>query len=232
MTGRILEAGTRFELSLENDEREEDIMVSQITDIRDDELIAAVPIKGGHIIPLESGTKFNACFYAENAVYRGECIVKERWKEENMYLMSIIITTPLEKFQRREFYRLDCLLDAECYLMDVMDVVNYSKPYEGNVPSKGKTQHVIITDISGGGLRFISKIKYDKDEYVYIHFSTAEYKVDKTYEVIGKIIDIYPAEKKPSDYEVRIQFMNMSNEEREDIVKFIFLQQRLGRRSK
>lgn len=229
MTGGILTVGTRFELSLK-DEKEDEVLVSQIIDIKKEELICAMPIKNERIVPLSVGEQFSACFFTDGGMFKADGEVKNRWKEKNIYVMSITLLTKLEKFQRREFFRLECSIPAECYLLDVLEVICYSKKHEIPKPLKAKPQAVVISDISGGGLHFLSGIGYKKSEYVYIHFTTSAYGVNKKYDIIGRIIASYPSPKDKSKYEIRLQFKEMSPDKREDIIKFVFLQQRRGRK--
>lgn len=46
------------------------------------------------------------CFYTKGGMYNCTAVVKKRYRKENLYLLRIVITSGLQKFQRREFFRI------------------------------------------------------------------------------------------------------------------------------
>ena len=45
-------------------------------------------------------------FYTKGGMYNCTAVVKKRYRKENLYLLRIVITSGLQKFQRREFFRI------------------------------------------------------------------------------------------------------------------------------
>lgn len=69
----------------------------------------AMPISEGKVIPLEIDDDYHLCFFTNSGLYQCTARIKKRYTENRMYVMDVIFLTPLKKFQRRKFYRLDCL---------------------------------------------------------------------------------------------------------------------------
>ena len=83
---------------------------SQVLDFDGDRTAKiAMPIREGKVIPLEIDDDYNLCFFTNSGLYQCTAQIKKRYTENRMYVMDVIFLTPLKKFQRRKFYRLDCL---------------------------------------------------------------------------------------------------------------------------
>ena len=88
----------------------------------------------------------------------------------------------------------------------------------------------VIVDISGGGLRFISNAKYPAGILLLCRYRLENAEGAKVYETVGKILSAQPAEKRPGCFEYRIQYQNLSNKQREEIIQYIFQQERKNRK--
>ena len=79
MTQELLLVGTKIELKRTSKIKKVDgeasvTYVSQILDNdKDGNIIAAMPISEGHIVPIEVGSVFQAYFYTSKGIYRGRC---------------------------------------------------------------------------------------------------------------------------------------------------------------
>ena len=92
------------------------------------------------------------------------------------------------------------------------------------------TVQATIVDISGGGIRFTMNSPLEKDSFVVVYFTLSMGGRTKEYEVVSKILACKEMENKRGYYEHRIQFINMSNDDREEIIKYIFEEERRLRR--
>ena len=88
----------------------------------------------------------------------------------------------------------------------------------------------MISDISGGGLRFTGNFKYDKNSLVYCRFRLDVKGNPKEYEIIGMILDVNKIEKRPGNFEHRIQYMYIDKKTREEIIQYIFEEERKNRK--
>ena len=87
-------------------ENKPEVYKSQIYDlISEYEIILTMPIISSKIILLPVDVRYELCFYTEYGLYTCDAIIKERYKESNIYVVKLEIISALTKFQRREYYR-------------------------------------------------------------------------------------------------------------------------------
>ena len=91
---RILSVGNKIELSKIKKNKDDDAVtyVSQILDMKDEKIVAAMPISEGHIVPIEPGSRMHAYFYTVKGIFSCEILVTERGKEGNIYIMAVSYT--------------------------------------------------------------------------------------------------------------------------------------------
>ena len=83
-----------------------------------------------------------------------------------------------------------------------------------------------IVDISGGGIRVFSKRQLEKNETVYVKFTLNFNSGDKEADVLAKVVDSQKNSKDETMFDSRLQFINISEADREEIVKYVFEKQR------
>jgi c-di-GMP-binding flagellar brake protein YcgR len=226
-----LEIGAKVELKskyigLAEAEKEHKVYVSQILDMKDsDTIVAAMPIQEGHVIPLEVGTVLDAYFYTQKGIFQSQIEVLSRGKERNIHTMDCSLIAPLTKFQRRQFYRLDCSIPLEIAVLREEEVQKY---IDLEIEPEQLDEYyvdAVIKDISGGGLRVISEqdFAFEEEMEVFLRFPLTFSTGMEWLFVMGKIINIKKEEKY---FDMRIVFEHISNELREKIVKYIFEEQR------
>jgi c-di-GMP-binding flagellar brake protein YcgR len=136
-----------------------------------------------------------------------------RVKDEHLLLITLKISTKMQKYQRRQYYRLNCLLSFH-YKDETKEIWN-----DGT-----------ILDISGGGIRFISTYMMNKDEPIECHIQLNFEDENKHIYVGGKIVDSIETEYDTGNYETRVEFENVSSESREFIIRFVFEEERKRRK--
>lgn len=194
----------------------QDQYYSKIQEVRDDgEVVIMAPLESGRVIPLELNRKYGMCVYTSKGLYRCEVQVVSRNKDEKLYLINLQILTALQKYQRRQYYRLDCMLSF-----------HYKDDEEDNW-SDGT-----ILDISGGGIRFTSTHELEHKKGVVNHIEL-DYGDDSRHLYLSGVI-IESAKMRGNDrlYENRVEFDAISNDDRELIIRFIFEEERRRRKNK
>ena len=212
----------------ENGETKE-MLVSQIMDINDETIICTM-------LSLASFSFFSftalieAFFYTGNYIYKSDCTVKSRGKEGNIFTVELRPETALVKFQRREFYRLKCTIDAD--IIPLTDEERKIFDVTGKLPDNFvmPEDKGIIVDISGGGLRLFSKKQYDADSIVNVSFPIQVGDRSRYMKLMAKVVMSMRNQNSDSVYDSRLQFVNMQKEDTEDIVKYVFAQQRMIRK--
>lgn len=236
MEDKLITIGNKIELKqvlkrrFSEDDGDVKTYVSQVLDMTEGLIHAAMPISEGHLIPLELGSFLVAYFHTSKGLYKANCTVTGRSKVDNIYIAELEITSALEKFQRREFYRLPCYIDA------VFESVTDSQ-YDSYVKNKiipvtfGETAlNGVITDISGGGVRMLSPQRLEKDTLMAIRFRISSGMNIDEIDIMVKVISVIKSDKKSDEksnlYEHRLQYKLIPKEIRDIIVKYIYEEQR------
>ena len=197
--------------------------------ISEDRMEVLMPIEQTKLILLPVDAEYELFFYTDNGLY--ECVgrIVDRYKSNNVYILLIELETNLRKYQRREYYRYSCALDMDARTLFEEEIEAAEKHKNYLVPGLPLKRSVIV-DISGGGLRFVSDYKYEKDSLIFCRYHLERKTESKDYEIVCKILDVKEVESRPGEFEHRVQYMNLDNEDREEIIQFIFEEERRNRR--
>lgn len=209
----------------------EDILyTSKILEINEDGIVCAMPISERRMVPLDSGERYEVYFYVRKSIYRADCSVIMRKKVESMYAVVIKPDTELKKFQRREYFRLQCTTGVVVRQMTEEEVQYYIR--EGYFPPKFESEEdkCIIIDISGGGVRIFSKNTYEKGTNLAVTFPITVSGQNKLMKLVGNVVLSVPSPNDKTIYDNRVQFISIDKADRDDIIKFIFEQQRSSMR--
>lgn len=204
---------------------------SMVHDIlSEDTLEIVMPMEKSKLILLPVDSEFDLIFYGKSGLYQCFARIIDRYKSNNIYILVAELTSNLRKYQRREYYRFSCALEmcARNLQEEEVQALESKMPY-ALTPGLPLKQSVIV-DISGGGLRFISSQKYEPDNLLYISYHLLKSGERKEYEVIGKVLSARELENKPGTWEHRVQYYEMDKKTREEIIKYIFEEERKNRR--
>ncbi len=211
---------------------EKKVYSSRVYDIpSEDEIQVTMPMEGTKLILLPVDKEYDLCFYTGSGLYQCNARVKDRFKTNNVFILCLELTSPLKKFQRREYYRLNCILNMKCRKLDNEEYKMATDFNSVQILNTDLTlQDGTIVDISGGGARFISPEKFDKDEKILFKFALPTAKKDTEYELVGRVILSEEIEGRRGSFQNHIQFMNMDMDQRESIIKYIFEEERRKRK--
>lgn len=221
MTTKVLSIGQKIELTryfgraMKEISGERRTYVSQLLDLReDDKLVIAMPMEGGKMVLLDVGDRYNMYFYTPAGLYCCIAQVSGRSRSGQVFMLEMECTSEIEKFQRRQFFRLNCIVD-----------MTY-RPADG----EGQKKKGILIDISGGGVRFNAPEQYKGGEQLMIEFFlTISGKLEK-FSTRVKVISSARVPNREKLYENRVEFMDIQENERESIVKYIFEEERRRRK--
>lgn len=202
---------------------------SQIYDIvSEDQIKVAMPMEQGKVILLPVDGEYNVCFYTQTGLYQCLGRIIDRYKSDNVFVLVVELTTDLRKYQRREYYRLNCVLDMKSREVTEGDVGMFSERVRF-VDTDITFNNGIVVDISGGGARFISRVRYPQGTNILFVFSLYVSGSLNEYKLIGKVLLSERLENRDGEYEHRIQFVNIMNDDRESIIRYIFEEERKNR---
>lgn len=209
---------------------------SRVLDIKENGNIEiAMPSEGSRMILLPLGVRMEFVFYTKGGLYRSIGQIKERYKSENIYMLEIELNTQLEKFQRREFFRYQYLLDFSYYTISQEESEYESAEalfvyLRESGLDKERENNGSIVDLSGGGIRFRTDTELQQGDNTLFLIRLKNENLNKLYYILGKIIECNQAElENMKKYEVRAKFHIMDNKIREEIIRFIFEEERKER---
>ncbi len=245
MKEQVIKVGDKIEMyriSAQMDEKEvRRQYISQLLDyMEDDQVKLAMPMEGGRMVPLTVGDMYEVCFYTSGGLFQARLEIVDRYKENNIFLLVGEFRSDLEKCQRRQYYRLEQIIDIdyrtftkEEEILERRLKLNDFANEEARISCRkilnevqNKWMLATITDISGGGARFNSFIMHKKEAMLFLRIPITQNGVSTIFELKCEVVasDVLP--KRTDFYETRVKFVDIDRDEREQIVRFIFEQER------
>lgn len=201
----------------------------------------AMPIENNVIVPLEIGDIYRIIIYTSNGLFQCMCKILKRYKEEGLYMLDISLMGKLEKFQRRQYFRLLCdislvhrletdeevtlkkLIDEDKFENDKMKKMCIDEYH--NLKFEWKDGEVV--DLSGGGIRFKCKDEYDPESIVVMKIPVIEDDSGNLIPLKARVIRSSRDFEGPySQNDIRAEFVGISGKTREKLVRYIFDEQR------
>ena len=200
---------------------------SQVLDFDGDRTAKiAMPISEGKVIPLEIDDEYNLCFFTNSGLYQCTAQIKKRYTENRMYVMDVIFLTPLKKFQRRKFYRLDCLFPIRYRIVPKEQFEKKNEAEQDNEKDEILWKEGTISDLSGGGIRFHGNVECKKEDLVEIVLPLSLQSGIVPLSLYMKVVSCVHFEGSRVAYETRGEFLNINEKERETVIKYVFEEQR------
>lgn len=211
----VVKLGDKIELIKKlNKKKSQRSLYSKIQNIvSKKEIVISAPVEKGKIIPLELNQEYYIYIYTQKGLYKCEAEVVSRKREGKMFYANLKLTSNMQKHQRREYFRLDFVF-----------------PFQFRSKNHYNWLAGTIIDISGGGIKFRSKTQLKADQNIECQISLD---LDgEIHELLfpGKIIDSVIFDLNSYIYETRVSFDNISKEDREIIIRFIFEEERKRRK--
>ena len=212
-----LKINDKIELYLNNKEGSYKYKTS-VQDIRDGYIYLLMPLGDGWRFIGSKGDLIKCYLYAETCLYEFNSVIKFFENEGNVENVVIEFPNICKKRERRGFFRLHLLRDI--YYNDI-DIYNKT----------GRLYKGIMRDISAGGVRFVGKEegKFDENNIIFIKFDLNKdedrnklFEGNSRFEIKARIVRKMENEGK----EFACEFINLSEEERERLIKIIFKLQR------
>ena len=223
-----IQAVERVKFADENEKKR--VYVSQVNDILSEErLEILMPMEKSKLILLPVNAEYDLYFYTPTGLYQCFVNVIDRYKSENQFILLLELTSNLRKFQRREYYRLGCALEMNARPLEKEEVNAVENNSTFLVPGLPLKRSVIV-DISGGGIRFVGSYCYEPESLVYCKYSLVIDGNSKEYTLVSKVLTVRELDDRPGYYEHRAQYINIDTVEREEIIRFIFEEERKHRK--
>lgn len=200
----------------------------------------AMPIEEGKLIPLEPGDQYQLCFFTNSGLYQCRGKIQKRYSDNGIHVMDVLLITELKKFQRRRFYRLDIMFPLQFRIMTDVEILLRARLEEDHfetpedkeicIGAIGKLprdwQEGTVSDISGGGIRFLSKKKLDEGLKMEVMVPLSFPNGIVPMRFCMKVISCSYYKDSRIVFEVRGEFENVKDEERETVIRYVFEEQR------
>ncbi len=221
MIDKILTIGEKIEVrpyedkkEKENAETQERVFLSQLLDIVEESKIRiSMPTENSRLVILSEGELYELVFFTTKGMYQCLARVEARYRTRQLVMAELIFLSPLEKCQRRQYFRLNCVLDMTYW--------------EEETPLQHK-QGVVI-DLSGGGARFNSPQRHEPGTVLRLRIDLPGLKIPPGKELRAKVISSEERQNNKK-IETRVAFLEVDQKIREGIVKYIFDEERKRRR--
>ena len=200
----------------------------------------SAPIQDGHLVPLSVGDDYDLIVFTTAGLYSCRGRVKKRYMEGKIPVLDVLIVSEFKKYQRREFFRLDCSFEISYRKIDAEEKQLREKLANDNFDTPAEKKECRdrlfkmepewldgnITNLSGGGLKFHSVDRFEKDEITEVKIPLQFNNGFESLRFFSRVIESSENIKAPRTYDTRCEFLSMGGRERELIVKFVFEQQR------
>lgn len=220
--------------------------VSQIMDIDNEKTISiAMPYGNGLMYVLEKEVKYRLHFYTSKGLYQAICVLEGIYRENNAIIAQVKLISDLDKIQRRQYFRLECIHEIEYRVITQEEMVmedrlaadKFLNQLERSEVRKrlGQLdriwQKASITDLSGGGAKFNSDNPLMAGDRVRIKLDFITGGELKKMILGAVIIASGKHENRNDKFEHRAEFYDIGKSDREDLIKYIFEQERKRRRN-
>ena len=199
---------------------------SQVIDIlSDDRVEIAMPMEKSKLILLPVDGEYDLYFYSDSGLYQCYARVVDRYKNNSLYVLVLDLISNLRKHQRREYYRFSCALEMNSRQLQEEELTEMDGK-EGILIPQLPLKSSVIVDISGGGLRFVANYAYEPQSLILCKYNLLISGENKEYSLVGKVLSVRELDNRKGAFEHRVQYINMDATEREEIIKYIFDEER------
>lgn len=234
----IITPGDKIDIKLthrvnaeENGGETAQVYKSSVADyLSDTDLEILMPTKEGRVMLFQVGAEMEFTFFTRHGMYNARGIVTKRYRTDNLFLLAVRIRTELTKFQRREFFRIDCMIDMEYYKIneEVAKLPTTAMLYAELLDMQyiGTSIKATIQDISGGGVRFSSAEQLNPGDYTILVIRLTNDRMDETFYLVSQIMAGEPHPRVKDLYTNRAKFIFKDLKDREKIVRFVYEEER------
>lgn len=198
--------------------------------ISDKELEITMPTEDGKIVVFQVGIECQFYFYTQKGLFTCDAVITGRARRDNFLVLMARVTSPMKKFQRRDYYRVNCLLDFSYY--KVTDEVAALETTEDLFEEITNPDYIIqkmlarTRDLSGGGIRFNANEILKKGDKLLCVLHLQNDKMDRMFYLVSEVIDCNPIEQVRDKWVVRAKWIFKNLKDRDLIVRYVFEEDR------
>lgn len=190
-------------------DKQAEVYHSRIEDISENRMIIAMPMRKGYPVNIGRDGQIFGRIITDGAVYRFKSFIIDK----KIYPLPVWVVSPpsdIKKVQQRAFVRVEIMLPISLEFLNAEE-------------GEPQVLKVITKDISGGGLRIVSKqpLKFGARANLCIELSDTGPAV----KAVGEIVRIEQPQAETPVYWIGIKFLHITEADRSKIIKFIFKKQ-------
>jgi len=198
--------------------------------ISDKELEISMPTDEGKIVVFQVGIECQFYFYTQKGLFTCDAVITGRARRDNFLVLTARVTSGMKKFQRRDYYRVNCMLDFAYY--KVTDEVAALETTEDLFEEITNPDYIVqkmlgrTRDLSGGGIRFTSNEILKKGDKLLCVLRLENDKMDHMFYLVAEVIDCSTIEQVRDKWVVRAKWIFKNNKDRDLIVRYVFEEDR------
>ncbi|MCL2854260.1 MAG: flagellar brake protein [Defluviitaleaceae bacterium] len=206
--------------------------VLDILDKRNNILSVYQPARGDQLLDMLQGREYEVTVYTKQAMLVFKGYFEGFVKDGENYFVALRLSNDGYRVQRREFFRFSCNIDMKYSIIEgeAEEEENedlYSAIIQTvRLDQLGETFEGIIKDIGGGGLRFVTDKEMDLRNPIRCEFILG----DNHMVLKGQVLEKQFLPKTTHKFQYRVIFTGIPLEQQEEIVKYIFDEQKKQRR--
>lgn len=202
--------------------------------ISDRELEVTMPTDEGKMVMFQVGVECQFFFYTQKGIFTCDVVVTGRARRDNFFVLTVRITSPLKKFQRRDYYRVNCMVDFAYYKItdEVAALGTTEELFEeiANPAYLEKKKLGCTRDISGGGVKFTANETLETGDKLLVVIRLTSEKIDHMFYLAAEVIDCNTIERVRDKWVVRAKWLFKSPKDRDLIVRYVFEVDRMLRK--
>lgn len=180
-----------------------EIYKSKIQDVEEDSISIYLPGSEGRYLPLEIGEETEIVYYGERyKVYSFKCKVVKRSADGAVRLLTLGKPYDIERIQRRNFVRVSYVESVQYGVSEESSDVVYKK--------------ATLLDLSGGGLKFRTADKLQKEELITLRLKYQDNELFMKSKIVRR------NRNDSGDYTYGVEFIDISEMNREKIIRLVF----------
>lgn len=189
----------------------------------EDRIEILMPIEQSKMVLLVKNAVGTMVVYTTGGLYQCEIRVVDRYKKDNVHLQLLELVSGIKRYQRREFYRYSCTVPvfSRCLTEEEKENLVWDETKKGIAGS--------TLDISGGGIRYLAPEPLMPGDLVVCCLELAIKNEMKEIQALGKVLSVSLI-KETNVFEVRVQFEKIADKAREQIIHYIFEDERKRRK--
>jgi len=212
---------------------------SIIQEVNTDNIAIGVPMgKQGQLFLYRAEVRTFKFIY-NNTQYFFKSKVLGRKYSGRIPLYLIAWPEEIKRVQQRAFFRFPCSFTIDYWILQISNTVEENffdeadeaggkaeneRPLEEQIESLGPPEKGLMADISGGGLQLVTNYRIPKGSILYLRLSMHSKKEKKLFQLKGKVVwSGDPKNEKIKRFRHAVEFLDIDEKLREDIIRFIFV---------